>query len=129
MAVRDQTDEAFVNNPHTQRFTVLDDDASGSPKPPLDITGLVLKWGMVPIDSSDNFATTPLTLDKSTTGGGVVIVDGPNGIADVNITPSDTVNLNPIDYYFEFEVFDIGGANGVVVATGTLTLIPNLVNA
>ena len=33
------------------------------------------------------------------------------------------------DYHFEFEVFDSGGLNGVVVSDGTITLFANVVNA
>ena len=125
MVVRDLIDEAFVGNKHTQRFTITDEDGSV----PLDLTTLQIKWGMVPVNSAGQFATTPLTLEKNNFGiGGVVIVDGPNGIVDVEIDESDTANLTPTTYYFELEVQTSLGTDPVVVATGTLTLIPNLVN-
>lgn len=127
MAVKNQTDEAWVNNPHTQEFTVTE---GGSAK---NLSGLVVRWGMVQLSASGDFAVSPLVLDYSTGTGEVVIVDAPNGRVDVNIPAADTASLSPpaagLKFYFELEVFDAGGANGVVVATGTLTLLPNLVNA
>lgn len=128
MVVKNLVDEAYANSPHTQRFTVLDDDAAGDP--PLDLTGRVIKWGMVPFDEeTGDFPETPLTLDYSIAGGQVVITDGPAGEVDVNIPPADTTALSRIKYYFELEVFDAGGLNGVPVATGTLDLLRNLQNA
>lgn len=129
MVEKDRVDEAYLNNLHTQRFTVVDSDSATVPSPALDLTGLVVKWGMIPIDANGVFGTTPLTLDKSTTGGGITFFDATNGICDVAILPADTVSLAAREYYFELEVFDSGGLNGVVSATGILTLISNLVNA
>lgn len=127
MAVKNQTDEAYLNNPHTQEFPVVDDDSATTPKPPLDLTDREIKWGMVPIDPSTGlFATSPLTLQKTVTGGGIVITDAANGECEVNIDDADTAGLNAGDYHFQLEVFDDAGENGVVVAEGTLTLLPNL---
>jgi hypothetical protein len=129
MVVKNQSDEAYVNNPHTQRFTVVDEDTG--PSTPLDLTNRVVKWGLSQIDPATGlFLTTPLVFEKSSlVGGEMTRVDDPNGIIEVNILDADTISVNPADYYFELEVFDSGGLNGVVVATGTLTLIGNLVNA
>lgn len=129
MVVQDLIDKTFLNNLHTQRFTIVDSDSTTVPSPALNLTGLVIKWGMIPIDANGVFGTTPLTLDKSTATSGVTITDAANGICDVAILPADTVSLDAIEYYFELEVFDSGGLNGVVSATGIITLISNLVNA
>jgi len=129
MAVRDQKDEAFANNPHTQAITVVDDDQTGSPKPPLNLTGRVAKWALTDIDPATGlYGTTPLFEKKSTVGGQIVFTDAPAGKLDVNIVPADTAALPAADYYFELEIFDGSGLNGVVVATGTLTLFANVEN-
>lgn len=129
MAVRDQKDEAFANNPHTQAFTITDDDQTGSPKPPLDLTGRIAKWALTDIDPSTGlYSTTPLFEKKSTTAGQIVFTDSPAGKLDVNILPADTAGLAAADYYFELEIFDGSGLNGVVVATGTHTLFANVEN-
>jgi hypothetical protein len=125
MAEKNLVDEAYVNNPHEQRFTVADGDAGG----PYPLTGLIVKWAMTPIDPSTGaFNPAVVTLEKNSgIGGEMTLIDGPNGIIDVNIDPADTAALAAIDYHFQLEVFDGGGANGVVTAEGTLTLLPNLV--
>lgn len=125
MAVRNLTDTAYLNNPHEQRFTVADGDAGGA----FDLTGLLVKWAMVPVNpQSGAFNPTAISVQKvSSTAGHMTRVDDVNGIIQVNIFDSDTASLAAIAYRFQLEVFDSGGMDGVVVAEGELTLLTNLV--
>jgi len=129
MANREQEDEAFANNPHTQRYTLVDNDSTDAPKPPLDLTDKIVKWALSEIDPSTGEYSTDAILEKTSDNPGeVVIIDALGGVVDVNIEDEDTAALSPNDYHFELEVFDDAGENGVVVADGVLTLFANVVN-
>lgn len=125
MAKSGQDFEAFLRNVITLRFTVIDQD--DAEEDPLDISGLVLKWGLVQVDPDTGaFADSPLVLQK-TTSSGITITNGPGGVCEVAIEDEDTEDLSPGTYYHQLEVFSGAGEDGVVVAEGTLTLKANLV--
>lgn len=128
MAVTGQIDTIYQGNRRILRFTVTDEDTSGSPAK--DLTGLVVKFALAKIDANGNPIKTNPLLDLNSTAHPtqVIITDAANGIIEVTLLPANTSGLNPTDYYFELEVFD-GSGNGVVVATGTLTVNVNVVNA
>lgn len=126
MATTGLTATMFANNPATLRFTVTDLDTAGSP--PKNLTGKVIKWALTKFGQDGSYKTTPLLVEKKTTNGGeLTITDGPNGKCEVYLVPADTVSLAG-DFYFELEVFDGSGLNGVVTSTGTLTINKNVVN-
>lgn len=112
---------------------ILDADAGdGSLK---DLTGKIVKFALArfsdtgsPIltdpvlDFASDDASPRVTIPNPTTGSPHVVVA---------IQSEDTEDLAAIqtDYYVELEVFDAGDDVPVVVATGTLTLLPNVENA
>lgn len=120
MVVTSNTDTMYANNKRTLRFTITDEDAGGST--PLDLTGYTAKWAI----SKEEGKTTPI-LEKATGGNGITVTDAANGELEVALDPEDTVSLKPQAYYMELEVFD-GSNDGLVVATGTLTIKANIVN-
>lgn len=122
MAERNQTDTIFAGNRHVVEFTVTDEDNST----PLNLTGLVLKYTIARFDQASNPITSSPLVEKIT-GTGIVHTDAVNGVAEVTFEESDTIDFVPDDYYFELEVFD-ATPEGVVVATGTLTVHPNVTN-
>jgi len=123
MAVTGQTDIMWANNKRSLVFTIVDSDNGDVA---LDLTGLTVKWALSRIDSSGAYLTAPV-LEKATGGSGIVLTDAPNGICTVTLDAVDTVDLSGI-FHFELEVFD-GTPEGVVVATGQLTINKNVVNA
>ncbi len=123
MAEKNLTDEMWAGNRKVQQFTVTDQDAAGVP---LDITSLTLKWALSQIDPDTQIFSTTAILEK-VTGTGIIHTDATNGVAQVTLVEADTKNLTPADYHFELEVFD-ATPEGVVVAEGTLTINPNVVN-
>jgi len=135
MAKTDQNFTMYVGERKTARIAVVDQDAADVP---LNIsTGFDnVKWAMVAIDpATGSFGTAPILEKKSTvaqseTGGNeidFVNVDGTLDGADVQIINADTTSLSAGDYYHELEGFDTAG-EGVVLATGTITILKNLVN-
>lgn len=128
MAVENLTDTMWVGNKRIQKFTVTDEDASGSPAK--DLTGLTIKWALSNIDPNSGAISTTAVLEKATGGNGITITDAVNGKFEVTIDPGDTSDLAPGVYYFEAEVFDTtpDPDEPVVVATGKLTIKLNVVN-
>lgn len=123
MAVKDQVDEMFAGNKRVQRFTITDDDTAGSP--PKDLTGLDIKYALSRFDDEGNFLVGPV-LTKDVAGGGIIVTDAVNGVLEVTFLKVDTQALAG-DFYFELEAFD-GTLESTVLATGTLTIIKNVVN-
>jgi hypothetical protein len=118
MAIENLTDRVFVKNVHTIAFTVSN----------VNLTGRHVKWAMCAIDPNTGLfnPSSPVLQKTNQTPGHMTDVDLPNGQIDVNIDDSDTALLPAIDYHFQLEVFDSAGDDGVVVSTGTLTLVPNI---
>lgn len=126
MVVENLTDSIFAGNVRTERFTVTDEDTSGSPA--FDLTSFVVKYALAPFGADGNPLTEEPLFEKTTADAAEVLVtDGPNGEVEVYLVEADTVSLLG-DYYFELEAFD-GSGNHVVLATGTLTVKPNVVNS
>lgn len=126
MAETGQTASFFLANPFRLHFDLVDKDQSGPPYPPLNITGRQIVFSLCRFSKSGNPLKAPVV--EKTTGAGVTIVDGPTGSMDVDVDDEDTVDLLPAAYYFEVEVFDASGEDGVVVATGTINLGINVGN-
>lgn len=128
MAVTGQVDTIYQGNRRTLRFTITDEDTSGSPAK--DLTGFTVKFALAKFDANGNPIKTNPLLDLNSTANPtqVIITDAVNGIVDVTLFPTNTSTLTPADYYIELEVFD-GSGNGVVVATATLTINVNIINA
>ena len=124
MAVTDQAVTMYAGNLRTLRVTVTDEDVVGSPAK--DLTGLTVKWALSRQDTSGNFLTTPVLEKKSTTPSELTVTDAPGGEFEVYLVPADTAALFGT-FYWEAEVFDATPA-GVVVATGTLEILRNVVN-
>lgn len=128
MAVQNQSITLFRGNKIKLRFTVTDEDQAGSPAKPL--TGLVIKFSLAKFDDAGNPIRANPLLDFASDDASpqVVITDSVNGIVEVTLLKVDTEGLSPSDYYVELEAFDVSGES-VVVATGTLTLLQNVLNA
>lgn len=126
MAELNQDFSCYANNDHTLEFSVVDKDANPSSPPALDLTGHTLKWAMSRLSSSGDFSKTP-TVDKSTTGADMEIVDAAAGTVKVTLRAADTINLLG-DFHHQLEDFD-GGGNAVVVAEGKGTIKKNITNA
>lgn len=126
MAKTDQDDEFYLANDRVLAFSVVDEDVS--PEVALDLTGATIRWAMSLVDPNSGLASPNPTLEKSTATGGVTITDAENGEVEVAIADTDTDSLPPGEYYHELETVDASG-NVTVVATGTITLLQNLVNS
>lgn len=127
MVVANLTDTIYAGNRRIQRFTVVDEDTAGSPA--FDLTGLVVKYALARFGTNGEPLKSSPLLDLSSTGAQVTITTPASGIVEVELLPADTVDLTPGDYYFELEVYNGAETEGVVVATGTLTVRTNVENA
>jgi hypothetical protein len=123
MAETGLTDTMWAGNKRVLAYTVEDSDAGdGSAK---DLTGLTVKWALSKMSSDGTYSTTAI-LEKATGGNGITVTDAAAGELEVDLDAADTSDLAG-DYYFELEVYD-ATPEGVVVATGTLTINRNVVN-
>jgi hypothetical protein len=128
MAVTDQTISMFAGNRRILRFSVTDEDVAGSP--PKDLTGLRLQFALARFTQSGqpSVATPVVDLNSVDDAAQVTMQGVDDEIIQVELLPANTQSLRAGDYYFEAEVVD-GSGNSTVVATGTLTLNPNVVNS
>lgn len=129
MATENLTDRMYAGNKRIFEYTVVDEDSSGSP--PLNLTPFDLRWAMALSDAESKFSTTPMV--EKTVGAGIAVTDAANGVCQVTLDGSDTLSLTAsipdgTPYYFELEVID-AALEPVTVATGEITLLPNLVNS
>ncbi len=128
MAKTGQDAEVYQNNYWILRFTVVDEDAVG--EPPRNITSDRIFWSMTRVTQSG----TPLVNDPifdfdSTDDPSIVVKTTPaSGLVEVRILASLNADVDPRSYWHELEVVDVSG-NPVVSATGTLTVLHNVVNA
>ena len=122
MATLGQKDTFFAGNPRFYDFTIADDDNPGSA---LNLTGMTARFALSRFTSSNTYSTTAI-LEK-TTASGIVITSAAAGQLRVSLDPADTAALAG-DYYFELEIVD-ASSNPVVVATGTITILKNVVNS
>lgn len=125
MAVANQVDTIYAGNKRTLRFAITDEDAGGSP--PFNITGLTIKFALARVSASGNVLTSSPVFQKvSTTPADLTVTNAAGGILEVYLVEVDTAALLG-DFYFELEAFEAGGQH-VVLATGTLTILPNVAN-
>lgn len=120
MAIETNVDRAFLNNAHEQEFTIVG----------IDTTGRVIKWAASVMDADDIFDATSPDLEFSSAVTAAMFVRVSEGPTDSTVRfvldDSDTAALAAGRYHFQLEVFDSGGNNPVVVATGVLTFILNI---
>jgi len=117
----------------TVQITVSDADGSGNDDLSSNYTELV--WVLAPFEnnSTSEYRDVPVLTKKSTvaqasTGGDEIDVAGSsNERADVQLIKADTEDLEG-SYYHELEGFDANG-NGVVLATGTVTIRRNVIHS
>lgn len=127
MAKTGQDATIYRNNKVTLRFTIVDEDAVG--EPPLDITTFTIKFAVARLtEAGDPIVGSPVIDLSSATSAKVVKTVPLSGQVEVRLEEEDTDLLTPRDYYLELEAFD-ASSNPVVVATGILTVLPNVVNA
>lgn len=116
----------YAGNVKTLEFTVTDEEALA----PLDLTSSIVKFAATILDENSNPVVDSPNIDLNSSGAQVTIVDAVNGRVDVDLIEAHTTALaaaGETEYYIELEVFDVGG-DSVVVATGTMTVKPNVVN-
>jgi len=126
MVQTSQNDVMYANNRRVITWPVKDEDGTSVK----DLSGLTVKYALTRIGPNGPITTGPL-IDKSSSGADVTITDAINGIVTITLNPADTAALAAAGetvYYHELEVFD-GSGNGVVVATGNMTIRPNITNA
>jgi len=118
----------YAANKRVLEYTVTDADDSDAP---LDMSSYTyVKWAMSRIDSEGNILTSPI-LEKTKAAGDIVLSSsgaGTNNVASVTILTADTTNLLTGSFHTELELTDSAGES-VVLATGTLTILKNVVNA
>jgi len=131
MTSTDQNLSMYAGTRVSARFTVTDTDSDT----PDDLTAYsVLRWAVVPYDNASTvaFRRHPVLEKKSTTaqastGGNEIDIAGDNDErADVQLIAADTEDLEGT-YYHELEGVDSNG-NAIVLAVGTLTILPNVIN-
>lgn len=119
MAIENQAVRMFRGNRHVLSFTVVDSDGVT----PLTWPGDV-KFAVCRVSSSGAILTSSPLIEKITP---TEVVLPAAGTATVTLIEADTLNLQSGTYYFELEAFD-STPEGVVVATGLLTILPNIEN-
>lgn len=122
MATTGQKDSFYAGNPRSYTFTIADEDNPGSA---LNLSGMTARFALSKFTSSNVYSVVAV-LEK-TTSDGITITGAGTGQLRVDLVPADTSALAG-DYYFELEIVD-ASSNPVVVATGTLTILRNVVNA
>lgn len=134
MAVTDQTDTMFAGNLHEMEWAgLLDHGGPGL----LNLTGRIVKFALAKYRADDPTVpkrTAPLLdFNSEDHPAQVAIVGDPlDGHVLVTLLPADTAgfaNNADTDYHFELEVFEGDESDGVVVATGKLTIKVNVDNA
>lgn len=93
-------DEWFQGETKLFDFTVETEEENGTPQ---DVTGWALRWQIMAHKRAQD-----TLLEKSTGGSGVVITDGPSGVCEVTVDPTDTTVLEPKMYWHELWRTDAG---------------------
>tara|TARA_R110000772_G_scaffold213606_1_gene324166 strand:- start:476 stop:838 length:363 start_codon:yes stop_codon:yes gene_type:complete len=119
----------FAGNRHIMSWAGILDEGGVALK---DLTGLIVKFALTR-QGSGGPVLSPILDFRSDVSSQVTIPNPIVGSAhvQVEILPVDTATLAPVatTYYWELEVFEAGDTNGVVVATGTINIKPNVENA
>ena len=128
MAKTGQDATIYRKNKVTLRFQVVDEDAVG--EPPLNITGFTVKYAIARLSEDGNPIVGSPVIDWSSAVQvtKVVLTAPTTGQVEVRMLSVDSDLLSPRDYYHELEVYDTSG-EAVVSMTGTLAVLPNVVNA
>lgn len=130
MAIEDQSDEMFAGNYHVMRWAELTEEDGTTP---FDLTGKIVKFALSRYKSAGVPRLTPLLDHRTDTSAQLSIVDAAAGHVEMELLPADTATLapkgEPGDFYWELEVYTGANTLPVVVATGTLTVKPNVDNA
>lgn len=107
----------------TYQLTIL--DAAGAA---MDITSVLEIWFTA--KSSLDDADADAVIAKTKTGGGITIIDGPTGRADVALLPADTAGLaaRRLELHWDCQVKAASGAI-TTVDSGTLVVSPDVTRA
>lgn len=119
MALTEQNDTWYAGNRRKLSYVVENQDSPGTR---LNLTGLTFVWSLSAMRGDGSFEQTPF-LEK-TSASGITVTSAVNGELDVDVTGADCTGLAG-DYYAELEAFD-GDGNGLVLATGVMTLRRNV---
>ena len=122
MAKTGQDDTFYAYNKRILKFTITDEDVVGEPA--FSLVGYTLKWSLSRLNSDGTWESCP-TLIKDESHG-VAVTNYSGGLVSVTLTKADTEFLEG-SYYHELEIFD-GVDEPLVVSTGTLTLLRNVIN-
>lgn len=117
----------YRGNRKILRYTITDEDNSNDP---LDVTTYTLRFAVTITNSSGTpvEGAAVIQLDSTNQPTQVVKTDASSGVVDVILLAVDTIDLQPGEYYTELEGVDASGFTEVL-ATGTLTIEPNVENA
>lgn len=118
MATRGLTDSYYALNRHVKRFTVVDSDNGNAA---LNLTSRVVRFTL-----SRGSGEAPF-LSKTSPHADISFPDAVNGVVDVAITETEIDNCYAGPLLFQLEVLTTLGTQPVVVAEGTDTILPNLV--
>lgn len=135
MPITDQSWTRHANTSFTLRWDgIVDEDAEETDPPTLkNLSGKVVKFALARFAGSEPQRRKPLLAFSSDDASPRVTVPNPEDGDPhvlVEVLSTDTADLAPktTDYYAELEVRESDGSIPVVVATGTLTLLPNVDN-
>lgn len=125
MVVKDQNVEIYQGNRRRLIFTVQDEEGPGVK----DLTGLNLTFAVARMnDEGVPLKKNPVIDHRTTdTPAQLVVTDPANGVVEFTFLCPDTESLAAREYYWELEAHD--ATCGVVLATGTLTVLTNVNNA
>ena len=84
MAIAQDFWEGWANEPFTIEVCLTDCDGN-----PLDLTGAVVEWKVVDYYGG----TTILSVDTNSGSGYIFITDSLNGIVEINLPESETLNI------------------------------------
>lgn len=91
------SDNFFIGEDRVLEFTVVDENDAA-----VDITSYALEWVLRRKRGSPSADIT------KTTGSGITITDGPNGVCEVAIDDTDTLTLSPEQYFHTLRRTDDG---------------------
>ena len=128
MAVTDQTATFYAGNRHVLSWPEI----TGDDGDPMDPTGKIAKFALCAFKSdgvTPNFIAPLLDFSSDDVGSPVT---NTGGDVEMEFLPEHTeelVTTKDKDFYFELELYEADESFGVVVATGTVTVKANVVNA
>lgn len=85
---------------------------------PQDISGWAISCV---IRKTDKASDPPLIPEKTIAGGGIAVIDGPNGIIDITFVDTDTATLKPGKYRWSVKRTDEGFET--ILTFGDFTLL------